>query len=85
MQVQNMVSRKGNKIANQFEIYAKDCIVFQSYSTTIAAIKNRVLYVDRAYYSRTTSKYLNIFKNDHKHAYDSIVEVYNSEFNTIAG
>ncbi len=85
MQVQNMVSRKGNKVANQFEIYGNGCIVFQSYQTVIAAIKNRTLYVDKAYYSRTTSKYLNIFKDDHSHAYDSIVELDNAELNSIVG
>nr|DAR88579.1 MAG TPA: hypothetical protein [Caudoviricetes sp.] len=85
MQVQNMLSRKGNKVANQFEIFGNGRIVFQSYSTTIAAIKNRVLYVDKAYYSRTTSKYLNIFKDDHEYAYDSIVELDNAELNSIVG
>lgn len=85
MQVQNMLSRKGNKVVNQFEIFRNGCIVFQSYSTTIAAIKNRVLYVDKAYYSNTTSKYLNIFKDDHSHAYDSIVEVDNAELNSLIG
>ena len=85
MQVQNMISRKGNKVVNQFEIFGNGAIVFQSYSTTIAAIKNRTLYVDKAYYSNTTSKYLNIFKDDHSHAYDSIVEVDNAELNSLIG
>lgn len=85
MQVQNMVSRKGNKVANQFEIYGNGCIVFQSYQTVIAAIKNRVLYVDKAYYSRTTSKYLNIFKCDHERAYDTVVELDNAELNSLVG
>lgn len=85
MQVQNMISRKGNKVANQFEIFGNGVIVFQSYSTTISVIKNRTLYVDRGYYSRTTSKYLNIFKDDHSHAYDSIVELDNAELNSLIG
>jgi hypothetical protein len=83
MQVQNMVSRKGNKVANQFEIYGNGYIVFQSYSTVIAVIKERTLYVDKAYYSNTTSKYLNIFKNDHSVAYDTIVELDNAELNNL--
>lgn len=83
VQVQNMLSKKGKKMANQFEIYGNGYIVFQSYSTTIAVIKNRTLYVDKVYYSRTTSKYLNMFKDDHEHAYDNIVEVDNSELNNI--
>ena len=36
MKVQNMESSKGNKIANQFEIYTDKGIYFQSYSTIIA-------------------------------------------------
>lgn len=83
VQVQNMLSKKGNKVANQFEIFGNGYIVFQSYSTVISVIKNRTLYVDKAYYSNTTSKYLNIFKNDHEHAYDSIVEVDNAELNNL--
>lgn len=83
VQVQNMLSKKGNKVANQFEIFGNGYIVFQSYSTVIAVIKERILYVDKAYYSRTTSKYLNIFKDDHEHAYDNIVEVDNAELNNL--
>nr|DAQ35440.1 MAG TPA: hypothetical protein [Caudoviricetes sp.] len=85
VQVQNMLSKKGNKVANQFEIFGNGYIVFQSYSTVIAVIKNRTLYVDKAYYSRTTSKYLNIFKDDHSAAYDTIVELDNAELNSIVG
>lgn len=81
--VQNMVSRKGNKVANQFEIYANGAIVFQSYSTIIAVIKELTLYVDKAYYSNTTSKYLNIFKDDHSAAYDTVVELENTELNNL--
>ena len=83
VQVQSILSRKGNKVANQFEIYGNGYIVFQSYSTVIAVIKERTLYVDKAYYSNTTSKYLNIFKNDHEHAYDTVVELDNAELNSL--
>lgn len=83
VQVQNMLSRKGNKVANQFEIFGNGYIVFQSYSTVIAVIKERTLYVDKAYYSNTTSKYLNTFKGDHSHAYDNIVELDNAELNNL--
>ena len=78
VQVQNMV-------VNQFEIFGNGYIAFQSYGTMIAVIKDRVLYVDKAYYSRTTSKYLNIFKRAHERAYDSIVEVDNEELNSLIG
>lgn len=83
VQVQNMLSRKGNKVANQFEIFGNGYIVFQSYSTVIAVIKEQALYVDKAYYSNTTSKYLNIFKRDHSAAYDTIVELDNASLNSL--
>lgn len=85
VQVQNMLSRKGNKVANQFEIFGNEYIVFQSYSTVIAVIKERTLYVDKAYYSNTTSKYLNIFRNDHSAAYNNVVELDNAELSSLVG
>lgn len=83
VQVQNMLSRKGNKVANQFEIFGNGYIVFQSYSTIIAVIKGGTLYTDKMYYSNTTSKYLNIFKDKHSAAYNTIVELDNAELNNI--
>lgn len=63
MQVKNMTSNKGNKVANQFIIEYGNFTAFQSYSTLIAVYdsKNDTLYQDEYYYSRTTSKYLNLF------------------------
>lgn len=63
MQVSNMLSSKGNKVANQFIIEYNRFTAFQSYSTLIAVYdhENDVLYQDENYYSRTTSKYLNMF------------------------
>ena len=83
VQVQNMRSTKGNKVANQFIIKINGMTVFQSYSTVIAAVKHGVLYVDKEYYSRTTSKYLNIFKD--MVWYGDTVEVDNTELNDIVG
>ena len=70
--VQNMKGKNGRKIPNQFEIFVTDddgnvVKVFQSYSTTIAKIHNGkriVLDKEKWNYSRTTSKYRNIFLNE---------------------
>ena len=65
MQVSNMLSYKGNKVANQLIIEYGNFTAFQSYSTLIAVYdhKNNTLYQDKERYSTTTSKYLNIFIN----------------------
>ena len=64
--VEQLVSpRSGRPIANQYIIYSKDYRVFQSYGSRIVAINKRTkqVYLDRTYwnYSKTTSKYRNIF------------------------
>lgn len=63
MQVSNMLSHKGNKVANQFIIEYDRFTTYQSYSTLIAVYdhKNDTLYLDEEKYSVTTSKYTNIF------------------------
>ena len=65
MQVSNLMSNKGNKIANQFNIIDDDGNqYFQSYDSIIAKIvKYRTVYLDEKYwnYSKTTSKYRNIW------------------------
>jgi hypothetical protein len=64
MNVQNMTNRNGGKVENQFIIQAPDGLYFQSYSTVIAfQDMNGKLHLDRDRwdYSRTTSKYRNIF------------------------
>lgn len=68
MQVKNMTSNKGNKVANQFIIEYGNFTVFQSYKTLIAVYdsKNDTMYQDDKYYSRTTSKYLNMFVNKYQ-------------------
>lgn len=61
MIIQNLQSsRSGREVPNQYNIQIKDMTIFQSYQTVIAAVKNRVLYIDKDFYSRTTSKYLKI-------------------------
>ena len=63
-----MISKKGNKIANQFIIndYHNNEL-FQSYNSIIAKrYSNGMIELDQKYwdYSRTTSKYRNIFLNE---------------------
>ena len=67
VKVYNMTSPNGNKVANQFEIYTDKGKYFQSYKTIIALIDNKgQVFLDKYKwnYSRTTSKYRNIFLND---------------------
>ena len=61
--VSNMVSDKGNTIANQFSIITDKGKVFQSYQSNIVARIDGKIYLDEYYYnySRTTSKYRNLF------------------------
>ena len=40
MKIQNMTSSKGNKVANQFIVYADDGVYFQSYKSIIVKIAN---------------------------------------------
>ena len=67
VKVYNMISPNGNKVPNQFEIYTSKGRYFQSYNSIIAFIDNKgQVFLDDYYwnYSRTTSKYRNIFLND---------------------
>ena len=65
IQVNQMLSKKtGNPVPNQFNIYTKKGVYFQSYETLIAFKPNEgKLKLDVNYwdYSRTTSKYLYSF------------------------
>ena len=68
MKVENMLSDRGNKIANQFIIEDNNGNDwFQSYKSIIVLINSEgQVYLDEYYwdYSRTTSKYRNIFLNE---------------------
>lgn len=69
MKVKNILSRKGNSIANQFIIeLPENLTVFQSYETVIAHNRNGVIVLDTNAldYSATTLKYLKIFLNTTK-------------------
>lgn len=61
---EQMISNKGNSIANQFLIYANNGVYFQSYRSIIALKQNDgTIVLSEKYwdYSQTTSKYRNIF------------------------
>lgn len=74
--VENMTSRNGNKIANQFVIsinpqgmYNKsNGVYFQSYDSVIAVKRDGKIYLDtnKWDYSVTTGKYRNIFLGETK-------------------
>lgn len=63
MKVFNLESPNGNKVTNQFEIIHNGKRYFQSYKSIICVVENGVVTLDEYYwnYSRTTSKYRNIF------------------------
>lgn len=64
VKVYNMKSRNGNDVPNQFEMYTDDGVYFQSYRSIIAFKPcGGKIQLDETYwdYSRTTSKYLNLF------------------------
>jgi len=66
VKVYNLESpRSGNPVPNQYEIRIGNKIYFQSYNSIICKIQDGKIYLDSYYwnYSRTTSKYLNIFLN----------------------
>jgi hypothetical protein len=69
IKVLNMISSKGNKIANQFVIVTPEGDYFQSYNSVIAFINNEGrVFLDKNKwdYSTTTGKYRNIFLGEKK-------------------
>jgi hypothetical protein len=67
--VENMISSKGNTVANQFLIYTEKGVYFQSYDSVIAFKPyTGKVQLDTNYweYSSTTSKYRNIFLHEDK-------------------
>lgn len=63
MKVSNMMSKYGNKVANQFIITDGARRVFQSYNSIIAVVENGQITLDEYYwnYSTTTAQYRNQF------------------------
>ena len=69
IKVENMVSNRGNSIANQFIIEVDGEVYFQSYSSIIAKIAiNGKVYLDEKYwdFSVTTGKWRNQFLGETK-------------------
>lgn len=67
MKISQLINAKGNPVTNQFVIQENNATIFQSYSTIIAKVEGRQVYlVDNALdYSRTTTKHLRIFLADY--------------------
>ena len=66
IKVENMFNPDtGRDIPNQFRIYTNRGVIFQSYKTIIAEKIDGKVYLDKNAwnYSRTTSKWRNIFLN----------------------
>ena len=67
MKIENLISAKGNKIANQFKITLNNKTYFQSYNSVVASISKKTgnveLYQDWNY-SNTTRKYLYQFLDE---------------------
>lgn len=64
VKVKNLPTPNGNTAPTQFEIHTEDGVYFQSYETVIAFEPKTgptVLDTGALHYSRTTTKYLNIF------------------------
>jgi hypothetical protein len=63
MNVSNITNNNGNKVPNQFVIADNGANYFQSYNSIIVKRSNGKIELDSYYwdYSRTTSKYRNIF------------------------
>ena len=67
LKVENLKSRNGNLVPNQFRIITDKCVFFQSYQSIIVFIPTKgKTQLDSKFwdYSRTTSKYRNIFLNE---------------------
>lgn len=65
--ISNLINNQGRAVANQFIRIVDDGIVFQSYKSNIAYIRNNgILEIGKDWdYSQTTSKYLKQFINEH--------------------
>lgn len=67
LKVENLESRSGNLVPNQFRVTTKEGVYFQSYQSIIAfiPIKGKIQLDSKFWnYSNTTSKYRNIFLDE---------------------
>ena len=83
MKIENITSNKGNKIPDQFKLYYGNYVAFQSYQTLISVYdcKNDTMYTDKDFYSKTTSKYRNLFNDEFQPL--SIIQVDNEQLHRI--
>lgn len=65
--ISNLINNQGRAVANQFIRIADNGIIFQSYKSNIAYIRNDgILEIGKDWdYSQATSKYLKQFINEH--------------------
>ena len=64
IKIENMMSSKGNKIANKFKIFTEEGVYFQSYQSIIAfkPYEGKIQLDENTWdYSVTTGKYRNMF------------------------
>jgi hypothetical protein len=68
MKITNLTSPQGNQVPNQFEVRTENAVYFQSYDSIIVKIENGQTFLDINFwdYSKTTSKYRNIFLSEDK-------------------
>lgn len=65
--VSNVINYNNRSVPNQFIITGEDYILFQSYNSPIAMKKGGKVYIFKDWdYSRTTSKYRNLFLGETK-------------------
>lgn len=75
MKVSNMVSKSGNKVANQFIITDGNTEYFQSYKTIVAKCENGKIIIDSGNpFSKTTSKYLYSFLSTNREMFNANVK-----------
>ena len=70
MNVKNMMSPKGNFVCNQFILNINGNTYFQSYNSIIVKKNFDGIFLDENYwnYSRTTTKYRNLFLGENTEA-----------------
>jgi len=70
IKVESITNGKGNGAKNQYIIRTPKGLIFQSYNTLVAFYTldrkgEKILYYNaEAYFSKTTTKYYNLFKSD---------------------
>lgn len=78
VKIENMISKNGNTVPNQFIIRTNEGVYFQSYSAVIvfSPRANDHVQLDEAYwnYSKTTAKYRNQFLGKKTKEIEKLIE-----------